>query len=121
MADAYPGFSICGLPFFLSGEVTDWHTLAHHSEEEFEKQGIRLLLNQRAEVVFPEIKSVRTISSKGQTREITYDKLLIATGAESARPPITGLDQAGVFLLRWMADGFAMQQFMEQKNPRQLL
>jgi NADPH-dependent 2,4-dienoyl-CoA reductase/sulfur reductase-like enzyme len=25
VADAYPGFSICGLPFFLSGEVTDWH------------------------------------------------------------------------------------------------
>lgn len=25
VADAYPGFSICGLPFFLSGEITDWH------------------------------------------------------------------------------------------------
>ena len=118
VADAYPGFSICGLPFFLSGEVTDWHTLAHHDAEEFEKQGIRLLLNQRAEVIFPETKSVRTISSKGQTQEITYDKLLIATGAESARPPISGLEETGVFLLRWMADGFAMQQFMKQKNPR---
>lgn len=118
LADAYPGFSICGLPFFLSGEVTDWHTLAHHSAQELEKQGIQLLLNQQAEVIFPETKSVRTISSKGQTQEITYDKLLIATGAESARPPIKGLDQTGVFLLRWMADGFAMQQFMEQKNPR---
>lgn len=117
VADGYPGFSICGLPFFLSGEVTDWHTLAHHSKEEFERRGIRLLFNQRAEAVFPETKSVRTISSQGQTHEITYDKLLIATGAESARPPITGLDEAGVFLLRWMTDGFAMQQFIEQKNP----
>jgi NADPH-dependent 2,4-dienoyl-CoA reductase/sulfur reductase-like enzyme len=43
LADAYPGYSICGLPYFLSGEVTDWHTLAHHSVEELEKQGIRLL------------------------------------------------------------------------------
>lgn len=24
--DAYPNYSICGLPFYLSGEVTDWHT-----------------------------------------------------------------------------------------------
>ncbi len=118
VADAYPGFSICGLPFFLSGEVVDWHTLAHHGMKELEKQGIRLLLNQRAEAVFPETKSVRTISSQGQTRDIAYDKLLIATGAESVRPPITGLQQAGVFLLRWMADGFAMQQFIEQNNPR---
>ena len=118
VADGYPGFSICGLPFFLSGEVTDWQMLAHHSIVEFEKQGIRLQLIQGAEVVLPEKKSVRTISSKGQTQEITYDKLLIATGAESTRPPITGLEESGVFLLRWMADGFAMQKFMEQKNPR---
>ena len=119
VADAYPGFSICGLPFLLSGEVVDWHTLAHHKAEKFEEQGIDLLLNQRAEMVFPETKIVRTISSKGQTREITYDKLLIATGAESTRPPITGLDENGVFLLRWMADGFAMQEFIEKNNPRQ--
>ena len=118
VADSYPGFSICGLPFFLSGEVTDWQRLAHHSTQEFEEQGIRLLLNQRAEMVFPDKKRVRITSSKGQSREITYDKLLIATGAESTRPPITGLNEAGVFLLRWMDDGFAMQKFIEQKNPR---
>ena len=118
VADAYPGFSICGLPFFLSGEVTDWNTLAHHKAEEFEEQGISLLLNQRAEAIFPATKSVRTISGSGQIRDITYDKLLVATGAESARPPVTGLDEAGVFLLRWMADGFAMRQFMEQNKPR---
>jgi NADPH-dependent 2,4-dienoyl-CoA reductase/sulfur reductase-like enzyme len=36
VADAYPGFSICGLPFFLSGEIADWQTLAHHNTSEFE-------------------------------------------------------------------------------------
>ena len=118
VADAYPGFSICGLPFFLSGEVLDWRALAHHKAEEFEEQGIRLVLNQRAEVVFPGEKRVRINSGSGQVQDITYDKLLIATGAESARPPVTGLDEAGVFLLRWMADGFAIQRFIEQKNPR---
>ncbi|MCX6007916.1 MAG: FAD-dependent oxidoreductase [Chloroflexi bacterium] len=118
VADGYPGFSICGLPFFLSGEVIDWRALAHHKAEEFEDRGIHMLLNHWAEAILPEKKSVRTLSSQGQTREITYDKLLIATGAESARPPINGLDQPGVFLLRWMDDGFAMQKYMEQNNPR---
>jgi len=121
VADAYPGFSICGLPFFLSGEVVDWHTLAHHNAEEFEGLGIDLLLNERVEVISSERKNIRTISSQGQTREIAYDKLLIATGAESVRPPITGLEQAGVFLLRWMADGFAMQKFIEENNPRRCI
>ena len=120
VADAYPAFSICGLPFFLSGEVADWHTLAHHNLGELEKQGISLLLNQKAETILPETKRVRIIPNDGQTQEIAYDKLLIATGAESARPPITGLEQRGVFLLRWMADSFAMQQFIEQENPHKV-
>jgi len=118
VADAYPGFSICGLPFLLSGEVSDWHTLAHHEVADLEKMGIRLPLNQRAQTIFPKTKSVQVVSGEGHAQKTTYDRLLIATGAESARPPITGLDQTGVFLLRWMADGFAMQQFIEQKNPR---
>jgi len=73
VADGYPGFSICGLPFFLSGEVTDWHTLAHHSMEELEKQGIGLRLNQRAEEILSDKKMVRTISTEGKIQEIAYE------------------------------------------------
>ena len=61
VADSYPGFSICGLPFFLSGEVSDWHNLAHHNPDEFAQKGIRLLLNQRAEMIFPERKRYRLL------------------------------------------------------------
>jgi len=34
LADDFPNYSICGLPFFLSGETPDWHTLAHRTEFE---------------------------------------------------------------------------------------
>ncbi len=44
VADRYPNFSICGLPFYLSGEVSDWHTLAHRTALEIENEGIHLLL-----------------------------------------------------------------------------
>jgi NADPH-dependent 2,4-dienoyl-CoA reductase/sulfur reductase-like enzyme len=118
VGDSYPGFSICGLPFLLSGEVTDWHTLAHHSAAEFEQQGIRSLLNQRAEAIDPQKKTVRIVSNEQQAQEIGYDKLLVATGAESARLPISGLDQPDVFFLRWMMDGFAMQESVDSKNPQ---
>ena len=43
LADQYPNFSICGLPFLLSGEVPDWHRLAHRSREEIERHGISVL------------------------------------------------------------------------------
>ena len=32
VADDYPNFSICGLPYFLSGETHDWRALAHRTE-----------------------------------------------------------------------------------------
>jgi NADPH-dependent 2,4-dienoyl-CoA reductase/sulfur reductase-like enzyme len=118
VADAYAGYSICGLPFYLSGEVADWQTLAHHKIQEFEEQGIRLLLNQRVETIMPVNKRVRIVSREGQTQEIAYDKLLTAIGAESTRPPISGLGEPGVFFLRWMEDGFAMQKFISQEHPK---
>jgi NADPH-dependent 2,4-dienoyl-CoA reductase/sulfur reductase-like enzyme len=31
VADDYPNFSICGLPFYVSGETPDLHQLAHRS------------------------------------------------------------------------------------------
>jgi hypothetical protein len=34
VADRFPNYSICGLPFYLSGEVSDWHTLAHRTTNE---------------------------------------------------------------------------------------
>jgi NADPH-dependent 2,4-dienoyl-CoA reductase/sulfur reductase-like enzyme len=117
-ADAYPNFSICGLPFYLSGEVADWRTLAHRTVEEITKHGIDLLLDHRAMAIEPRTKQVQARSSDGNNHRIGYDKLLIATGAESAKPPIEGLENPGVFFLRWMDDSFAVKRFIDQESPR---
>ena len=47
-----------------------------------------------------------------------YDRLIIATGAESIRPPVDGINLPGVFLLRWMDEAFAMQQYINERQPR---
>ena len=31
VAGAYPNFSICGLPYYLSGDLPDWRDLAHRT------------------------------------------------------------------------------------------
>ena len=41
VANAYPNFSICGIPYFVSGEVGDWRDLAHRGIAELEATGMR--------------------------------------------------------------------------------
>ena len=36
LADAYPNYSICGIAYYVSGEVGDWHNLAHRTIADLE-------------------------------------------------------------------------------------
>ena len=116
IADRFPNYSICGLPFYLSGEVPDWQTLAHRTIEEIERQAIHLLLDHRAVDIDPKAKMV-TAENKRETRSLQYDKLIIATGAVSALPAIAGMDLPGVFALRWIGDGFIIDRYMGEHHP----
>ena len=39
VADAYPNFSICGIPDDVSGEVTHWRNLAHRTTATWKPPG----------------------------------------------------------------------------------
>lgn len=117
VADRFPNFSICGLPFYLSGEVTDWRTLAHRTTADIEREGIRLLLSHRAESIDADLKTVRIKAEDGKEFDQSFDRLLVGTGAVSAAPPIAGLDLPGVFFLRWMEDSFAVHKYLTQNKP----
>ncbi len=121
LADNYPNFSICGLPFYLSGEVADWKNLAHRTRDEIEQAGIRLLPGHRAEAIDSPAKIVRLVDGEGRVKELPYDRLVIGTGAESIKPDVEGIDLPGVFLLRWMEDSFAVHKRFTENNPRSAL
>jgi NADPH-dependent 2,4-dienoyl-CoA reductase/sulfur reductase-like enzyme len=121
VADRYPNFSICGLPFYLSGEVSDWRSLAHRTKEEIEHAGIRLLMDHCADAIDPEKKLVRVADAQGRTVELQYNRLIIATGAESIKPDIKGMDLPGVFLLRWMTDSFRLHKWLVEREPKSAL
>jgi NADPH-dependent 2,4-dienoyl-CoA reductase/sulfur reductase-like enzyme len=114
LADEFPNYSICGLPFYLSGETPDWHALAHRTEF----PGITVMPNHRAESVDHERKTVRTRRPDGTKDEFPYDKLLIGTGARPIRPIMEGIDLPGVFPLHTMADSFALHHFLEERQPK---
>lgn len=117
VADRYPNYSICGLPFWLGGEIDDWHDLAHRKAEDIEDQGIDLLLGHRAQAIDPTDQAVAVVDEAGGSRRLPYDSLVIGTGAVPSRPPIEGLERAGVFFLRTMGDGFALRDYVVEKQP----
>jgi NADPH-dependent 2,4-dienoyl-CoA reductase/sulfur reductase-like enzyme len=64
VADAYPNFSICGLPYYLSGDVPDWRDLAHRTTTDLEQTGIQLRLDHTARAIEPASKQV-TVTDRG--------------------------------------------------------
>jgi NADPH-dependent 2,4-dienoyl-CoA reductase/sulfur reductase-like enzyme len=121
LADRYPNFSICGLPFYLSGEITNWETLAHHTTNEIEEKDIRLFPDHRVTVIVPDRKEILAVDAEGRSKTFSYDKLVIGTGGVSLVPNLSGIDLPGVFFLRWMADSFAFQEYLTLRRPTSIV
>jgi NADPH-dependent 2,4-dienoyl-CoA reductase/sulfur reductase-like enzyme len=117
VTDAYPNFSICGIPYYVSGEVRHWRDLAHRTLADLEAAGMALRLDTTARRIDVPGRKV-LVTGPGGEELISYDQLVIGTGAVPVRPPIAGLDALGpadgVHLLHSMDDTFAIMRTLEE-------
>jgi NADPH-dependent 2,4-dienoyl-CoA reductase/sulfur reductase-like enzyme len=123
-ADAYPNFSVCGIPYYVSGEVPRWQNLAHRTIADLEATGMALRLDTIARRIDVAASKLLVTGPNSGDELIGYDKLIIGTGAVPVRPPITGLagpgalgPEDGVHLLHSMGDTFALMSTLEQASP----
>ena len=124
LEDAYPNFSICGIPYYLSGEVTHWRDLAHRTIADLEAAGMRLRPDTTARRIDVAGRKLLVTSAGSGEELLSYDKLVVGTGAVPVRPPIGGLDGPGalgsadgVHLLHSMGDTFAVMRTLQDAAP----
>jgi len=110
--EPHPIYSKCGLPYSLSGRIPTFEQLVEFDERWFEQFKIGLKLGTEATAVDPAAKTVTTCDLRHDKEEtLSYDSLILATGAHPWMPPIEGAYTAsgalkdGVHLIRTMADG----------------
>ncbi|WP_327367995.1 FAD-dependent oxidoreductase [Streptomyces sp. NBC_01217] len=124
VADGYPNFSICGIPYYVSGDVPHWTDLAHRTAEDLKATGMQVRTNTLATSIDVAGKLLTVRGEDGQVEDLPYEALVVGTGAVSARPPIAGLTgpdplgpRDGVHLLHSMGDTFEVMRSIEKRRP----
>ncbi len=125
VADAYPNFSICGIPYCVSGEVTRWTNLAHRTAADLAATGMQVLTDTLATRINVNEHTLDILDRAGVPQQLPYDTLIVGTGAVSTWPPIIGLTGPdalgpadGVHLLHSMGDTFAVMESLTTRNPK---
>jgi len=113
-------WAACGMPYLIADKVKSASNLVVYDTKFFKEQrNIDVFLYHEVKQIFPQRKTLLTKNIKtGEEKEYTYDKLLIATGARAAVPPIKGIDLKGVFILRDLQDGVAIKEYIIKNSPK---
>lgn len=118
--DQYISYSGCGMPYFIGGEVARAEDLTPRDPAFFKsKYNIDIFTRHEVLAVHPDSKTldVRNLMT-GEEFTDHYDKLILATGARSIKPPISGADSDNVFMLRNINDMLRIQDFITDKSPQ---
>lgn len=106
----------CGLPYYISGQVKDSKELMSTPvgtvrDSAFFKnvKNANVLNHTEATAIDRANKTVTVKNRDGGEQVLPYDKLVLATGAESAVPPIPGVGLENIYNLKDIHDADAIK------------
>lgn len=115
----YVSFANCGLPYHISGEISERESLIVQSPEAInDRFNIDVRLNNEVVGIQPKENKV-TVKQDSTESELGYDHLVLSMGANPIVPNIKGLDQAtNVFTLRNIPDLDEIMAQLKESNPK---
>jgi len=109
-------YGACSIPYYLSRDIEDYRQLIAISPEAArDERGLDVRSGCTVTSIDTKNKEVSVYEKEpGKTKKYSYDKLVLATGAVSIRPPMPGIDLQNVFTLRTLEDGIAIRDFIDR-------
>ena len=95
----------CGTALWIGKQIKSYDALFYTSKEEIESKGAKLYMETDAERIDFAKKTVYARQKNGVDIEVTYDKLLLATGSIPIAPKIPGADLKNVEYVKLFQDG----------------
>jgi NADPH-dependent 2,4-dienoyl-CoA reductase/sulfur reductase-like enzyme len=106
-------YGLCGIPYFLSGEVDRAEQLLAYPQEVFRDRR-RIDLRTGAEVlsIDPRRRQLR-YRHGGQVQTMHYHRLIVAAGGAAVVPPLPGLDDDAVFTVRTLESAVRLRSLLD--------
>lgn len=115
-------YAMCGIPYYLGGEVKELEALAPRNAAFFKKRhNVDVFTRHRVEriTLAPRTVQVRNLDT-GETWDEPFDKLVLATGAAPFVPQVyrPHLDAGNVFPVRTLQGAAALHSCIESQKPK---
>lgn len=105
----------CGLPYYVGDLIHERSGLIVNTPKSFsELTGVTVLTQMDVTSVNQSEKTVSALNlSTNETSTFTYDKLVIASGANPIKPNLEGVDLKGVYFMRTPDDAISLRNSVE--------
>lgn len=117
--DQYVAYSPCAIPYVLCGEVECFDDIIMHQPEDYLEMNIDIMIRTEVFEVDSSSNKVKYRNLNGKEikeGELSYDNLVIATGATSFIPPVKGSNLKGVFKIRTIEDGLMIEEYSQKSK-----
>jgi len=116
----YVSFANCGLPYYVGDVIKDESKLLLASEALFrDRFNIEVRTRHEAVAIDREKREIEVKElATGRVYREPYDALVLSPGAAAVRPPLPGIDIAGIFVLRTIPDGREIRTWIDAKQAK---